>query len=270
MRCFLAGILMLAGLVGASAAPAVLTVTDLPYGDLPRQKLDLYLPAGEAGDGPVLVFFYGGGWERGAKQDLAETATSLAASGMIVAVPDYRLYPQAVFPQFVEDCAKAVSYVWQSVRRPDGSARRLFVGGHSAGAFNAVMLAADERYLAAAGVPSDAVAGYVLLSGPYNMGGYLPAPYAAIFPAPDRDRADANAFVDGGEAPVLLMTVDADDVVDPRNTDRLAATVMAHGGRAIVATYKGSDHIATFRGLSHPASAVRTDLAAFILAVSAQ
>ena len=69
---------------------------------------------------------------------------------------------------------------------------------------------------------------------------------------------------------MLLMTVDADSVVDPRDSDQLAGAVMAHGGRVVVATYKGSDHIATFNGLSHPTSAVRADLAAFILAVSAQ
>ena len=76
-----------------------MVTTDVPYGDLERQKLDLYLPAGQTGDAPVLVFFYGGGWQGGAKEDLRETAESLAAAGMIVAAPDYRLYPQAVFPR---------------------------------------------------------------------------------------------------------------------------------------------------------------------------
>jgi acetyl esterase/lipase len=263
MRSWLATMLVLAATAGAWAGPAAVT-SDVPYGELPRQRLDLYMPAGDTRDAPVLVFFYGGGWERGAKEDLRDTATALTAAGMIVALPDYRLYPQAVFPQFVEDCALAVARVGQTIASMGGH-HPLFVGGHSAGAYNAAMLAADERYLAAAGVPPDAVAGYVLLSGPYYMGGYLPRPLDAIFPAAVRGGASVAGFIDGSEPPLLLMTVDADEVVDPRNTYLLADTVRAKGGRVTVATYQGSsDHIATFHGLSDPGSAVRKDLAAFI------
>ncbi len=270
MRSLLmAFLLLVAGAASAAAEPAARITADIPYGDLARQKLDFYVPAEVRDDAPVLVFFYGGSWQRGAKENLRETAESLAAAGMIVATPDYRLYPEAVFPQFVEDCAAAVARV-RALLADLGGHHALFIGGHSAGAFNAAMLAADKRYLAAAGVPADAVAGYVLLSGPYNMSGYLPAPYAATFPLATRSRANVNAFIDGTEPPLLLMTGEADSVVEPRQTDRLAATVMAHGGRAIVATYQGSDHLATFLGLSHPASAVRADLAAFMAAVSAK
>ncbi len=267
MRWLLAAVLLVAGAAQVGAAPATVT-RDVAYGGLDRQRLDVYVPAGVADDAPALVFFYGGGWQGGSKQDLAATAELLAAAGMIVAIPDYRLYPDAVFPQFVADCAAAVARV-RRLLADLGGRHALFVGGHSAGAFNAAMLAADERYLDRRRRAAAAVAGYVLLSGPYEMSGHLPAPYAAIFPAATRDRASVAAFIDGGEPPLLLMSVAADSVVDPRASDRLAGVVMAHGGRAIVATYAGSDHIATFVGLSHPASAVRKDLAAFIAAVSA-
>ena len=269
MRHFLAAVLLIAGAAGAVAEPALVT-RDVPYGDLERQKLDLYLPAGQTGDAPVLVFFYGGSWQEGAKGDLRETAESLAAAGMIVAVPDYRLYPQVVFPVFVEDCAAAVAHVrWMLSQL--GGRHRLFIGGHSAGAFNAAMLAADEHYLADAGVPADAVAGYVLLSGPYVMGGpNMISPYSEIFPAGTGVRPYVADFIDGKEPPLLLMGVEADTVANPLDTIQLAGAVMRHGGRVVVATYKGSDHGATFRGLSHPDSAVRKDLAVFIAAVSAQ
>lgn len=144
MRPLLVLLLLVAGIAGAAAQPAARITTDIPYGGIERQKLDLYLPPGESDDAPVLVFFYGGGWERGAKEDLKATAESLAAAGMIVAVPDYRLYPDAVFPQFVEDCALAVARV-RALVGDLGGRHALFVGGHSAGAYNAAMLAADER-----------------------------------------------------------------------------------------------------------------------------
>ncbi len=215
------------------------------------------------------MFFYGGGWQEGAKAEIRETALSLATSGMIVAVPDYRLYPEAVFPQFVEDCAAAVARV-RSLLEEMGGHHALFVGGHSAGAFNAAMLAADKHYLAAVGVPADAVAGYVLMSGPYNMGGYVPPPYAPVFPPATRGNANVEAFIDGSEPPLLLMTVDADHVVGPHSADHLAGVVMVHGGRTVVATYTGSDHIATFRALGRADLPVRKDLAAFIIATSAR
>ena len=269
MRHLLAAVLLIAGAARALAGPAVVT-TDVAYGDLERQKLDLYLPAEAKSDAPVLVFFYGGSWQEGAKGDLRETAESLVAAGMIVAAPDYRLYPQVAFPAFVEDCAAAVARVRAMLGKIDGR-HRLFIGGHSAGAFNAAMLAADKHYLADAGVPADAVAGYVLLSGPYEMGvPYLISPYREIFPAGTGVRANVVDFIDGSEPPLLLMGVEADNVASPLDGIHLAGVVMKHGGRVVVATYKGSDHGATFRGLSHPDSAVRKDLAAFIAAVSGE
>ncbi len=268
MRYLLAAFLLVAGAVGALAEPSVLTIKDVPYGDLPRQKLDLYLPAGQTGDAPVLVFFYGGGWQEGARQGMKETAESLAAAGMIVATPDYRLYPQVVFPAFVEDCAAAVAHVRWMLGQLGGK-HPLFIGGHSAGAFNSAMLAADKHYLADAGVPADAVAGYVLLSGPYEMGGpNMISPYREIFPAATGVRPYVADFIDGKEPPLLLMGVEADTVANPLDAIHLAGAVMKRGGRVVVATYQGSDHVATFRGLSHPDSAVRKDLAAFITAAS--
>lgn len=264
MRGLLAVLLLLAGAVAAMAQPA-LTIADVPYGGLQPQRLDLYLPAGQAGDAPVLVFFHGGGWQEGSRKDIRATAESLTAAGLIVAVPDYRLYPQAAFPQFVEDCAAAVAHVrWMLGRL--GGRHPLFIGGHSAGAFNAAMLAADKHYLAEAGVPADAVAGYVLLSGPYAMAGPVPAPYQRVFPAATRDRADADAFIDGSEPPLLLLTAAADTVVDAFFTRRLAETVTAKGGQATVVTIAGSDHLATFRGLGESGSAVRKSLAVFLAA----
>ena len=269
MRHLLAAALLIAGAASALAGPAVVT-TDVAYGELDRQKLDLYVPADVASDAPVLVFFYGGSWQEGAKGDLRETAESLTAAGMIVAAPDYRLYPQVAFPAFVEDCAAAVAKV-RAMLSEMGGHHRLFIGGHSAGAFNAAMLAADKHYLADAGVPADAVAGYVLLSGPYEMGGpNMISPYREIFPAGTGVRPYVADFIDGREPPLLLMAVEADNVANPLDTIHLAGAVMKHGGRVVVATYKGSDHVATFRGLSHPDSAVRKDLAAFMLAVSGE
>jgi acetyl esterase/lipase len=264
--------IVIATLAASPVAAASVTVTEgIAYGELPRQKLDLYRPDMVDDGTPVIVFFYGGGWERGDRGDLRRTGEALAVAGLIVAVPDYRLYPDAAFPEFVEDGALAVAHVWRTLRRADGGPRPILVGGHSAGAFNAAMLALDESYLSGAGVPSGALAGAVLLSGPYDMSGALPPPFNHIFPRETRDGAAAADFVDGTDPPILLLTVDADDVVDPRNTYRLAEAIEAGGGDVSVSAYPGErDHLATFLGLADPNSVVRRDVEGFIAAAVRQ
>ena len=87
--------------------PARAGPRDLAYGDHPRQRLDLYAPKGEARTGlPVIVFFYGGSWNSGRRQDYAWVGQALAAQWFLVAVADYRLVPEVRFPAFIEDGAR--------------------------------------------------------------------------------------------------------------------------------------------------------------------
>lgn len=265
-------VLAVAPLCAPPAAAQPITVAEgIPYGDLPRQQLDLYRPAALDDDTPVVVFFYGGGWQQGDRGDFRETGEALAASGLIVAVPDYRLYPDAVFPEFVEDSALAVAHVWRRERRADGSPRPVFVGGHSAGAFNAAMLALDESYLSDVGMPRGSLAGAFLLSGPYDYSGPLAPPYSAIFPSEKRAASSVADFVDDADPPILLLTGEADDDVDPNNTHGLAAAIEAGGGDVSVIVYPGEDdHLATLRGLADAGSVVRRDVEAFIRAALKQ
>ena len=76
----------------------------LAYGSDPRHKLDIYVPAGAKGPMPVLLFLYGGGWQGGDRTNYLAFGQAFASAGMVVAVADYRLYPQVKFPAFVEDC----------------------------------------------------------------------------------------------------------------------------------------------------------------------
>jgi acetyl esterase/lipase len=155
-----------------------------------------------------------------------------------------------VFPGFVEDAAKAVAFAHESLRKPDGTPRRLFLAGHSAGAHIAALLNLDERYLASAGVPKAAISGAAGLSGPYD---FLPLKediYKAIFPEPVRTASQPINFVDGSEAPMLHVTGDADRTVRPGNTTRLAAAIDARKGVVSVKTYPGVGHIGTIAALA--------------------
>src|ERR1700753_2725826 len=126
-------------------------VRDLAYGSDPRQKLDLYVPDKLAGPAPVLLFFYGGSWTGGSKARYFAFGQAFASKGIVTAVADYRLYPQVRYPAFVQDGAHAFDWLHTHAAGYGGDASRIFLAGHSAGAYIAVMLAADRSYLKTAG-----------------------------------------------------------------------------------------------------------------------
>jgi acetyl esterase/lipase len=124
-------------------------LTDLPYGGDPRQRLDMYLPVSPPPPGghPVVLFFYGGSWNRGERSDYRFIGEALGSRGVLTAIADYRLYPQVRYPDFLHDCAAALAWTLREVASHGGHAQRAFVMGHSAGAYNAAMLALDARWL---------------------------------------------------------------------------------------------------------------------------
>ncbi len=130
-----------------------------------RCKLDLYLPVG-AREFPTLVWFHGGGltkWQED-QEFTAQNARTLAARGIAVAVAYYRLSPRTPFPGYVEDAAAAVAWTRQHIAEHGGAVEKIFVGGHSAGAYLSSMVGMDARFLGKHGLALDSLAGLVLLS----------------------------------------------------------------------------------------------------------
>ena len=117
-------------------------LADIAYGDENRQKLDIYLPAHTRSDHPLktVVFFYGGSWDSGSKADYKFVAEALTSAGYIVIIPDYRLYPEVVFPEFVDDAARSMAWVFEHIRDYGGDKQQVFIAGHSAGAHIAALL----------------------------------------------------------------------------------------------------------------------------------
>jgi acetyl esterase/lipase len=215
---------------------------DLAYGTLPRQKLDIYTPLGADAQTPVVVFFYGGGWQDGAKETYGFVGRALAGAGYIVAIPDYRLYPDVVFPSFAEDAADAVDFVARRFDVASGR-RRLGLMGHSAGAHIALLLATDQHYLQEAGVPPTLVKAVVGLSGPYDFLPLRQAIYKAIFPEALRRDSQPINFVHSGEPPMLLLAGQPDPTVDPGNSRRLAKKIEEVGGSVEMRILPGVGHL---------------------------
>ncbi len=131
---------------------------NIPYAsDSPEQLLDLYLPEGPVHD--VFVYFHGGGMEQGDKYRSAVFAPWLTERGVALISANYRMYPNAVYPDFIRDAALATAWAKDWIREnADGA--RLFVGGSSAGGYLSMMLCFDRRYLADVGMDNSRIAGY--------------------------------------------------------------------------------------------------------------
>ena len=225
-------------------------VRGIPYGPgtlaaNPRRALDVYRPYDRPGPLPVVVFFYGGSWEFGRRQEYLFVAAELARRGVIVMVPDYRVYPEVQFPGFLQDAAQAVAFAYRSAPSWGGDPHRVFVVGHSAGAWLAAMLALDPRWLAADGIDRQSIAGTVGISGPYDFLPIVRPDIQRVFAPADADLRVTQPidFVDGANRPMLLLQGLADHTVEPRNTTALAARIRADGGPVRMRLYPGIGHI---------------------------
>ena len=238
---------------------------DVAFGPDPRQRLDFYAPGTPHPEKlPIIVFFYGGSWNSGSKDGYAFVGRALAARGFLVAIPDYRLVPQVRYPTFLEDNATAVRWVIAHAASYGGDAHRLLLAGHSAGAYDAAMLAYDPRWL---GADRGAVRGLIGLAGPYDFlpldGRVVQATFGGVV---DPASTQPVSFVRAGAAPAFLATGDKDDLVRPANSDSLAARLTAAGVAVERRRYPGIGHVGLITAVAKPfrgRAAVLDDLVAF-------
>jgi acetyl esterase/lipase len=226
------------------------TATNIAYAAGTRRKLDVY-PARAAAGAPVIVFFYGGRWQWGAKGWYRLLGAALAARGYVTVVPDYRLYPEVKFPDFVIDGAEAVRWTQQNIAHFGGDPRRVFVMGHSAGAYIAGMLALDPQWLTGVGLNADRdIAGLVGLSGPYDFLPLRDADLIDMFGGANRAVTQPISFADGRKPPALLLTGASDNIVDPGNTTRVAERLLRSGNDATAVAYPRFGHRTIIAGLA--------------------
>lgn len=227
---------------------------NIAYGAAPRQRLDVYLPDDAAARMATVIFFYGGGWSDGDKDDYLFVGQAFAARGYAVVIPAYRLYPEIVYPAFLQDLAAAVAWTTRRMAAEVGTKPApLFFVGHSAGAYNAAMLALDERWLAAHGLtPCETVAAVVGLAGPYDFLPLDSRKLEAIFGVPTPPETQPIRHVDGRTPPMLLISGLDDEKVLPRNSRNLAARLRENGGAAEERYYDGIGHIRLVGALATP------------------
>ena len=217
----------------------------LAYGADPRQRLDVYQPAAGARDAPLVVFFYGGSWSSGERGDYRFVGEALASEGIVAVVADYRLSPAFRYPAFVQDSASAVRWAFDHGAEYGADGGRIFVMGHSAGAYNAAMVALDKRWLAAVGLTPSRLAGWIGLAGPYDFLPIVDAKTRIAFNWPDTP-ADSQPLAQASQAspPALLLAASHDSVVNPqRSTVALAERLKTSGVRVESALFDGVSHV---------------------------
>ncbi len=227
-------------------------VSGKAYGAESWQQLDIYIPPDtDVRRRPVVVFFYGGRWTSGLKENYRFAGDAIAKRGYIAVIPDYSKYPRVRFPAFVEDGAKALAWVSGHIEDYGGDPDRIFVAGHSAGAHIGALLAANPAYLAREGKDRSAVVrGFAGLAGPYAFTPDEPD-LEDIFGPPERyPSMQVTTFIDGAQPPMLLLYGDADKTVRRYNLDRLEARIREKGGLVKSIVYPGVDHLWILGALS--------------------
>jgi len=256
-------------ILNALAPKAGITETrDVRYAPGDRHELDIYAPQGDAA-APVVVFIYGGGWKDGNKSEYRFVAAALAARGFLTVVPDYRLFPRVRFPVFLQDNATAVAWTKANIARYGGDPRRIFLMGHSAGAYNVAMLTLDKQWLGAVGLDPDRdISGTVGLAGPYDFLPLHDPELEDIFaPAGDLRLSQPITFARGDAPPLFLAAGTADTTVLPQNTERLAAAVRRDGGVVEERLYPGVNHtkiIGAMAGALHWLAPTMADVTGFL------
>jgi acetyl esterase/lipase len=241
---------------------------DIAYGELPRQKLDMYLPEKIDANTPLIVFFYGGAWQGGKKADYLFVAQGLTSLGYAVAVPDYRTYPEVKYPAFIEDSAQAVTWVYEHAKTYKLNRDNLHLMGHSAGAYNAMMLALNQKYLEKAGGKSEWIKGVIGLAGPYNFLPLRDRAYQEIFSTePDLIKTQPIHYARRNAPRILLLTGRQDNVVAPRNSYYLYGVLQELGNDVTYKEYDGVGHVNLALELSKTLSnksEMRSDIQDFI------
>ena len=259
--------------------PPVKVVKNIPYltgaqypGDL--DKLDLYLPEGRTGV-PVIVWIHGGALTQDDKNLEGPTGLRFAKAGFATATVNYRLSPAVSHPAHVQDAAASFAWVKRHIAEYGGDPTRVFLVGHSAGAYLAHLLVTDERYLRAHGLSARDVRGVV--------------PISAFFwvekegVAPDRPKSvwgtDPTVWVDASPAhhlranlpPTLIIYADADEPWRrQQNVDMAQALKAAGSAPADLVQIADRTHMGIWRRLGEDGDPASERVIAFVRSEAAR
>jgi acetyl esterase/lipase len=252
---------------------ADVTITrDIPYGDDPRHRLDVYAPPDAAGL-PVVVYMYGGGWRSGDKRLFEHLGRAFAVRGIVAVTVNYRLTPAVRSPAHAEDCAEAVAWVERSIAQYGGDRSRIILMGHSAGAHLAALLALDERLLSRHGVPGESIRGLVFISGVVDLNEHVGTTaftsrefVEEAFGSTPEELAVASpiTYVRSDLPPTLVIIAENDPPGLRDQGKKFADALREQGNEPLLISVRGRDHFSIVRRFGPDDDTTATAIAEFV------
>src|SRR5262245_15211096 len=254
-RAFAAIVLVLVAVQAAAQSHTVAVVRDVDYianADYPdgKDRLDIYVPDG-ARNVPVIFSIHGGALEAGDRSEERFVGQRFAGAGYVTVVISYRLSPDVSHPAHIQDVAAAFAWVAGNTAPHGGDPNRILVIGHSAGAYLAMLLAADPRWLAAHKLSPRAIAGVAPVSGFYwvDREGVAPDRPAYVWGKDRKVWVDASPahYLRPDMPPLLLLDTDGDEPWRQRQKADFAAALRAAGHKDVtVYQVRGRTHMSVW------------------------
>lgn len=246
-------------LTGSTSSASKLAT--ISTGDSDQQKLIVWGSQTRNRDAaalPVLIFTHGGSWQAGDPADYGFIGRAFVPKGFVVVLVGYRLGHLGVYPAMLEDTARAVQWTHENIAQYGGDPDRIVLAGHSAGAYNSVMVALDQRWLSesrSGGKSMDpkAIAGVVGLSGPYDFHPFdSESTINAFGGAANPEATQALPYVRADVPPMLLIHGEKDSLVGLHNSRDLVRQINEAGGIATLMTYPEMAHNDPLMSLAAP------------------
>ena len=226
---------------------------NIAYGSHSRHFLDIYRPVVGGAKPPIVIFFYGGSWDSGEREMYGFVGAALAASGFIAVIPDYRLFPEVVYPDYMSDAAQAYDWVDNNLATNADGRSKVFVMGHSAGAHMGALLAYDRSYLQEQTPAANLPDGFIGLSGPYSYDPITHELSKHIFvEAKSAGKVRPVHQVTKGAPPALLIHGKKDPTVEMLNAIHMRDALIEVGTPAQAVEYQNLGHIGPLLALAKP------------------
>jgi acetyl esterase/lipase len=229
---------------------------DIPFGETPKQRLDLYLPLKSVKDAPVLLFLHGGGFIEGDRAHYGYVARPYAQKGIITVVSGYRLAKRGVpYPAQSDDTKAAIAWIYKNIARFGGDPRMIFLSGHSVGATLAADVSFERNWMQRAGVPREAIRGIAAVSGDYDLSpgenvDYAPTSELEARASPLRHIVDPAAFA--------VVAAGTNEGKMRASAEALQQQLSAKGVDSRLLVLEGADHKDTVLALGDPSSSLAT------------
>ncbi len=224
-------------------------VLDLAYGDAPGETLDVF-PAAHP-QAPVFFFVHGGYWRALDKRDQSFVAPALVAAGAMVVVANYALCPAVTIEHITLQMVRALAWTFRHAAEFGGDARRIVVGGHSAGGHLAAMLLGCRWNEVARDLPPDLLRSALSISGVFDLEPIRRTPFLApdlrLTPASVRRLSPALLPAPAGR---LVAVVGADESEEFRRQNRLIRDVWGSRTVPVCEEVPGANHFTVLHELA--------------------